>query len=72
MADMDEMDSFGMLREDWGSAYDITRQAGTAKPYRAARRDDPSAVLTARTPGKLREAIRDDYARQPISRDVAP
>jgi hypothetical protein len=27
VADMDEMDSFGMLREDWGSAYHITREA---------------------------------------------
>jgi hypothetical protein len=34
MATVDEMDAFGMLREDWGSAYEITRTAGAEHPYR--------------------------------------
>lgn len=72
MANVDEMDAFCVLRDDWGSAYDITRRSGTAHPYRAVRRDDRDSVLTAKTPRELREAIRDDYSRKPVSRDVAP
>jgi hypothetical protein len=72
MADLHEMDAFGMLRADWSSAYEITRRAGTAQPYRAVRRDDPGSVLNAKTPAELRGAIRADYARRPVSRDVAP
>jgi len=45
MPDIAETDSYGMLCEDWGTAYLITRTAGIVRPYRAGRRDDPAAVL---------------------------
>jgi hypothetical protein len=72
MPDIAEMDSYGMLCEDWGSAYLITRAPGAAHPYRAERRDDRAVVLTAATPDALRELIRADYLARPVSRDVAP
>lgn len=72
MPDIAEMDSYGMLREDWGSAYLITRAPGAARPYRAKRRDDPAVVLTAASPDALRELIRADYFARPVPREVAP
>jgi hypothetical protein len=72
MPDIAEMDSYGMLCEDWGSAYLITRAAGAPSPYSAERRDDRAVVLTAATPGMLRELIRADYFARPVPRDVAP
>jgi hypothetical protein len=44
-----EMDEFEMLRDDWGTAYKITRKPGATKPYRAARRDS-GEVFSAETP----------------------
>ena len=58
MPDIAEMDSYDMLRQDWGSAYRITRTPGAAHPYQAERRDDPAVVLTAATPAALRDLIR--------------
>ena len=54
MPDIAETDNYGMLCEDWGSAYLITRVPGTTLPYQAGRRDDPATVLQAATPGALR------------------
>jgi hypothetical protein len=71
MPDIAEMDSYGMLRQDWNSAYLITRIPGTAQPYRAERRDDPAIVLTAATPGALRELIRADYWARSVPRQAA-
>ena len=71
MPDIAVTDGYGMLYEDWGSAYRITRTPGTMSPYQAERRDDPAAVLLAATPGALREMIRADYfARPPEDRTV--
>ena len=72
MPDIAETDSYGMLCEDWGSAYLITRVPGTTLPYQAGRRDDPAAVLQAATPGALRELIRADYFTCPVPREIAP
>ena len=72
MPDIAEMDSFGMLCQDWGSAYLITRAAGATHPYRAERRDDPAVVLTAADPDTLRGLIRADYLAHPIPREIAP
>lgn len=58
------------LKEHWGSAYEIGYMAGAAAPFQATRRDDPAAVLTAKTAGDLRQAIRDDYQQSPVSRLV--
>lgn len=52
------------LRHHWGEAYLIS---GTIGCWRAQRRDD-RRTLTAEDPELLREAIRDDYARKPVSR----
>jgi hypothetical protein len=72
MPDIAETDSYGMLREDWGSAYLITRAPGTAHPYQAERRDDPAVILQAATPDALRELIRADYFTRPVPREAAP
>lgn len=72
MTDIAETDSYDMLCEDWDSAYLITRAPGTAHPYRAERRDDPTVALTAATPGALRELIRADYLARPVPREAAP
>lgn len=72
MPDIAETDSYQMLREDWGSAYRITRAPGTTRPYHANRRDDPAITLTAATPGALRALIRADYRARPVPRQAAP
>lgn len=72
MPDISEMDSYTMLCQDWGSAYRITRAPGTACPYQAERRDDPAVVLTASSPGALRDLIRADYLTRPVPKEVAP
>jgi hypothetical protein len=41
MPDIADIDSYGTLCEDWGSAYLITRAPGAAHPYQAERRDGP-------------------------------
>jgi hypothetical protein len=70
--DIAEMDSYGMLCEDWGSAYQITRNPGDDHPYRAERRDNPAVTLIAADPGALRELIRADYLVRPVPREIAP
>ena len=72
MRDIAEMDSYAMLCQDWGSAYRITRTRGTTRPYQAERRDDPAVLLTAASPGALRDLIRADYLARPVPREVAP
>jgi hypothetical protein len=72
MPDIAEMDSYGMLCQDWGSAYRITRTPGTARPYQAERRDDPTVVLAAASPEALRDLIRADYLARPIPQEIAP
>ena len=72
MPDIAEMDSYGMLCQDWGSAYHITRTPGATRPYQAERRDDPAVVLTAADPGTLRNLIRADYLARPVPREVTP
>ena len=72
MPDIAEMDSYAMLCQDWGSAYQITRIPRTARPYRAERRDDPTVILTAASPDQLRGLIRSDYLARPVPREVAP
>ena len=72
MPDIAEMDSYGMLCWDWGSAYQITRTPGATHPYQAERRDDPTVVLTAADPDALRELIRADYLARPVPREIAP
>ena len=72
MPDIAEMDSYAMLCEDWGSAYQIARTPARDHPYRAERRDDPAVILTAARSGALRELIRADYLARPVPREVAP
>jgi hypothetical protein len=72
MPDIAEMDSYGMLCHDWGSAYRITRTPGTARPYQAERRDDRTVVLAAADPAGLRDLIRADYLARPVPREIAP
>jgi hypothetical protein len=72
MPDIAETDSYAMLCEDWGSAYQITRTPGGDHPYQAGRRDDPAVILTAAGPGALRELIRADYLARPVPREIAP
>ncbi len=71
MLDIAGTDSYQMLRQDWGSAYRITR-APAACPYQAGWRDDPAVTLTAADPAPLRELIRADYPGRPGPRKVAP
>ncbi len=72
MPDIAEMDSYAMLCQDWGSAYQITRTPGAAHPYQAERRDDPAVVLTAGSPATLRDLIRANYLARPVPREAAP
>jgi hypothetical protein len=69
MADVAEVEEYGMLRDDWGAAYEITREPGTPEPFRAVRRDCGEELLAA-TPGELRVLIRADYIACPVSKDV--
>jgi hypothetical protein len=70
MPSVEETDALTCLKDDWGTAYDITRQPAHAGPWRAVRRDD-STALEAPTPAGLRAAIRADYHARPVSRDAA-
>ena len=70
MPSVEEMDALYCLKDDWGSAYEITYQPDEAQPYRAIRRDD-SIALEALTPAGLRAIIRADYYARPVSLDAA-
>lgn len=56
------------LQWHWGEAYLIMAAGGH---WLAQRRDD-GRLLTAASPGGLRELITDDYEAQPVPREVAP
>jgi len=71
MPSVEEMDALNCLKDDWGSAYEITYQPGEAEPYRAIRRDDSIALQGAVTPAGLRAVIRADYCARPVSLDAA-
>jgi hypothetical protein len=60
----------GELRRDWGDAYRIGYGAG--RGWRAERRDQTGAPLTAADPGGLRDKLRDDYGARPVPREAAP
>jgi len=70
--DIAEMDSYGMLCEDWGGAYQISRAPGAEHRYSAERRDDPAVILTAADPGARRELVRADHLARPVPREVTP
>jgi hypothetical protein len=69
MAGIEEMDQYWMLKDDWGSAYEITHTQGMDRPYQAVRRGGNGMALEAATPGELRELVRDDHAAR--AREVA-
>ena len=54
------------LRWHYGDAYEITERPR----WRAKRRDGKGRWITAPSPEALVEAIRADYQRDPVSRDV--
>ncbi len=56
------------LQWHWGSAYLITGAAG----HWIAQRRDNGRTLVASAPEGLRGLIIEDYAAQPVSRDVPP
>jgi hypothetical protein len=56
------------LRWNWGTAYAITAAGG----HCVAMRRDNGRTLHAATPEALRELVVEDYAEQPVSREVAP
>jgi hypothetical protein len=57
------------LVHHWGEAYRIGVQGGT---WWARRRDGRNGQLTAPDPAALLAAIREDYRRDPVSRDAGP
>jgi hypothetical protein len=60
------------LRLHWDEAYKIAYQPGEAEPCHAERLDD-GTLLTADSPGALRNKIIDDYSVRPVPRmDTAP
>jgi hypothetical protein len=71
MPNVQETDAFACLKADWGGAYKFEYWPGTARPYRAFRRDD-STELAGETPEDLRDKIRADYLPRPVPREVAP
>lgn len=57
------------LRDHWSGAYSILHNRDG---YQAKRRDGRGDWIIRRTAEELWDAIRADYGRQPVSRDVAP
>ncbi len=55
------------LRYHWGEAYQLAVWGGG---WRAKRRDGKGGWILAEDPEALYEAIRADYQRDPVSRDV--
>jgi hypothetical protein len=70
VANVQQTDAFECLKADWGGAYNFEYWPGTPKPYRAFRRDD-STELSGTTPDDLRNLIRADYLRRPVSEETA-
>jgi hypothetical protein len=62
----DRADSLESLRWHWGSAYRIAYRRGQ---WTAERRDD-GRVLEAGGPEQLLAMIREDYAKDPVPRDL--
>ena len=56
------------LRHHYGDAYEITDRPR----WRAKRRDGKGGWLAAENPETLIEMIREDYRRDPVSRDLPP
>ncbi|MBV9451003.1 MAG: hypothetical protein JO345_34460 [Streptosporangiaceae bacterium] len=71
MASVQQTDAWACLKQDWGGAYRFEYWPGTQKSYRAFRRDD-GTELSAETPQELRELIRADHLRNPVSLETAP
>jgi hypothetical protein len=65
-----EKDALDALEFDWGEAYMIGRD--DERGWWAARRDRIGGLLTAPGAEELREAIRADYALEPVPRSVTP
>jgi hypothetical protein len=55
------------LRLHWDEAYKITHHPGEAEPCHAERLDD-GTLLTAGSPGALRNKVIDDYSVRPVPR----
>jgi hypothetical protein len=62
--------SLGELRRDWGDAYLIDHDA--ERGWWAARRDQTGEFITAADHESLRAAVRADYGKRPVPREVAP
>ena len=71
MPDIAETDSYAMLCEDWGDAYQITRTPAGAPPTGPNGGTIPP-IRHAAGPGALRALIRADYLARPVPREVAP
>jgi|HubBroStandDraft_6_1064221.scaffolds.fasta_scaffold151714_2 hypothetical protein len=65
-----EKEALDALEFDWGDAYMIGRD--DERGWWAARRDRIGGYFTAPGPDELREAIRADYALEPVPRSVSP
>ena len=64
---MTESRELAELRYHWGEAYQLAVWGGG---WRAKRRDGEGGWILAEDPEALYEAIRADYQRDPVSRDV--
>ena len=58
------------LRREWGDAYLIDHDA--ERGWWAARRDQTGTFITAPDHEMLRAAIRADYGKRPVAREMAP
>lgn len=56
------------LRRDWGDAYLISHDQ---RGWRAERRDQTGAPVTAASADGLRAAVRTDYGARPVPREAA-
>jgi hypothetical protein len=62
-----DKDAREALEFDWGDAYLMGRDE---RGWWAARRDRIGVILTAPGPEELRAAIREEYAVNPVPRDI--
>lgn len=58
------------LRRDWGDAYLIDHDP--ERGWWAARRDQTGTFITAPDHETLRAAIRADYEKRPVPREITP